>query len=551
MAYLALYRKYRPTTFDNLIGQEHIVKTLTNQIINGRLGHAYLFTGTRGTGKTSAAKIFAKAINCLDNVNGSPCGKCESCRALADPSNIDVIEIDAASNNGVNEIRDLREKVQYPPVSCKYKVYIVDEVHMLTGAAFNALLKTLEEPPKHAVFILATTEVHKIPATILSRCMRFDFRLISTERIATLITSIFDEHKKVYEKEAVYAIAKAGEGSIRDALSVADIAMSYGVGKLTYNDVMEILGASNTELLNEFILAIIKSNAGKVLEIIDKLSALGKSMGVIIKDITAYIRDLLVVKTCSNPNAILCLPQHKYTELHKTSELVGENRILRILSIFSDAENALKYTNHPRIVFEAASVKAAMPDADYNIDALFSRIKLLEDKVKAGIQVNKDENNRFLEEKNNKSIPKDDEGKEESYDDIPLPEIPPQYDEEMSVAERTHKTLKNIKYSSIEEIKGKLLFNLRKINSEVLWNIVQGVDIEVKGNTIYLISSKHTDTEFLGTDINKEKIVNCLEEFMPFNLVIKASDMEKSLDAIDDAAERMKKIFGDDIVIIK
>ena len=228
MAYLALYRKYRPNTFDGLIGQEHIVKTLVNQIENDRLGHAYLFTGTRGTGKTSAAKIFAKAINCLNPKNGSPCGECECCRAISNPSNIDVIEIDAASNNGVNEIRDLREKVQYPPVSCKYKVYIIDEVHMLTGAAFNALLKTLEEPPKHAVFILATTEVHKIPATILSRCMRFDFRLISNEKIASLISKIYDEQDKDYEKEAVYAIAKAGEGSIRDALSIADTAISFG-----------------------------------------------------------------------------------------------------------------------------------------------------------------------------------------------------------------------------------------------------------------------------------------------------------------------------------
>ena len=305
MAYLALYRKYRPTTFEGLIGQEHIVKTLVNQIKSERLGHAYLFTGTRGTGKTSAAKIFAKAINCLNPVNGSPCGKCESCMALNDPSNIDVVEIDAASNNGVNEIRDLREKVQYPPVSCKYKVYIVDEVHMLTGAAFNALLKTLEEPPKHAVFILATTEVHKIPATILSRCMRFDFRLISTEKIAKLISNIYDEQGKAYEKEAVFALAKAGDGSIRDALSIADIAISYNADKLTYDDVMEILGSSNAQLLTAFVKETLSSNTGKVLDIIDQLASLGKSMGVLTKDVCAMIRDLLVVKTCQNANSIL------------------------------------------------------------------------------------------------------------------------------------------------------------------------------------------------------------------------------------------------------
>ena len=255
---LALYRRYRPNDFESLIGQDHIVKTLVNQIKTDRIGHAYLFTGTRGTGKTSAAKIFAKAINCQSPINGSPCGKCDCCVALQDVSNIDVIEIDVASNNGVNEIRDLREKVQYPPVSCRYKVYIIDEVHMLTGAAFNALLKTLEEPPKHVVFILATTEAHKIPATILSRCMRFDFRLIPTEMIASQISKIYDEIGKEYESEAIMAIASAGEGSMRDALSIADTALSYGEGKLTYDEVAEILGSSKFEVLTSFVKAVLE-----------------------------------------------------------------------------------------------------------------------------------------------------------------------------------------------------------------------------------------------------------------------------------------------------
>ena len=384
MAYLALYRRYRPTTFDNLIGQDHIVKTLTNQIINDRLGHAYLFTGTRGTGKTSAAKIFAKAINCLSPINGSPCGKCQACLSLSDPSNIDVVEIDAASNNGVNEIRDLREKVQYQPVSCKYKVYIIDEVHMLTGAAFNALLKTLEEPPKHVVFILATTEVHKIPATILSRCMRFDFRLISTEKIAQLIAEIYTEQGKKFDKEAVFAIAKAGEGSIRDALSVADTALSYNTGKLTYEDVTEILGSSGDDVAFSFVQGILSGNSGVVLETIDKLSALGKSMGVLIKDLSQLIRNLLVVKTCSNANSILVLPENKFSQLKQIADLTNEDRLLRILEIFAEAENALKYSNHPRVVFETAAVKATKPETDYNIEALLSRIKTLEDKIEKG-----------------------------------------------------------------------------------------------------------------------------------------------------------------------
>lgn len=520
MAYLALYRKYRPTTFNDLIGQEHIVKTLTNQIINDRLGHAYLFTGTRGTGKTSAAKIFAKAINCLNPINGSPCGECEVCKTLSDPSNIDVVEIDAASNNGVNEIRDLREKVQYPPVSCKYKVYIVDEVHMLTGAAFNALLKTLEEPPKHAVFILATTEVHKIPATILSRCMRFDFRLISTERIATLIAGIYDEQGKSYEKEAVFAIAKAGEGSVRDALSIADIAISYGTGKLTYDDVMEILGSSNEELLGEFIKALLDSDAGAVLGTVDKLASLGKSMGVLTKDITNTIRNLLIVKTCANANEILGLPRHKFNQVKNLADNVSEERLLRILSIFSDAENVLKYSNHPRVVFETAAVKASRPDSDYNIEALMSRIKALEEKLKNGA---------IVKEK----IAIENETLDTKRTDV----------------ESSKKTY--ISDVDIEELKGKILLYLRHVNSEMLWNVIQTVIVSVKDNTLILTAKNKSDLELLERDMNKAKIADALSEYQEFEILIRLSETEKSLDAIDDAAERMKKIFGDDIVIIK
>ena len=226
MAYLAFYRMFRPDTLDKVVRQEHIVKILKNQIESGKIGHAYLFCGPRGTGKTSVAKIFARAINCEHPVNGSPCGKCATCRALSEGSNLDISEIDAASNNGVDEMRDLREKVQYPPVAGKYKVYIIDEVHMLTASAFNAVLKTLEEPPAHAVFILATTEPQKIPATILSRCMRFDFKLIPQRDLEGLLKNIFAKVGKEYEDEAVAAIARAGAGSARDTLSIADMCVS-------------------------------------------------------------------------------------------------------------------------------------------------------------------------------------------------------------------------------------------------------------------------------------------------------------------------------------
>ncbi len=523
MSYLALYRRYRPNTFEGLIGQEQVVKTLVNQILSDRLGHAYLFTGTRGTGKTSAAKIFAKAINCLDNKNGSPCGVCASCKAIENPANIDVIEIDAASNNGVNEIRDLREKVQYPPVSCKYKVYIIDEVHMLTGAAFNALLKTLEEPPRHAIFILATTEVHKIPATILSRCMRFDFRLIPDEQIADLISKIYDEQGKKYEKEAIFAIAKAGEGSIRDALSIADIALSYSNSVLTYNDVMEILGSSNAELLYDFVENIIKGNSGNVLSTIDELCSLGKSVGVLIKDITLILRNMLIIKTCANSNDILGLPIEKYNLLANICKQTTEQRLIRILELFAESENSLKYTNHARIVFETSSIKASKPESDYDVDALLARVKELELKVKDGIKV----------EISNQNACQKVENVVESVE--------------------TKKTVAKQAISSIplEELKGKLLINLRKNGSEALWNLLQTVDIKVVGSILTITTFNDCDQEFLDRIETREKIDQALNDFLPFELQVQLDEREKILDEIDEESKRLKEIFGEDIVIIK
>lgn len=515
MSYLALYRKYRPTGFDGVIGQDHIVQTLINQIKTDRLGHAYLFTGTRGTGKTSLAKIFAKAINCQKPINGSPCGKCESCMALSDPSNIDILEIDAASNNGVNEIRELREKVQYPPVSCKYKVYIIDEVHMLSPSAFNALLKTLEEPPKHAIFILATTEVHKIPATILSRCMRFDFKLIPTEDIATHIEEIYKKQGKEYEREAVIAIAKAGEGSLRDALSIADTAMSYAEGTLTYDHVNEILGSTNSETLESFILNLIDGNAGEVLETVNELSSLGKSMSVLCKDVNGILRNLLVIKTCKNAKEILSIPENKFSKLKDISVRASEERLLRAMEIFSLLENDLKYSLHPRILFETASVKASRPDSDYNIESLMARIKSLEDKLESGVTVSVKETVKPVVQATSEPI----------------------------------KQQENLEISA-QDVKGKLLFNLRKNGSEMLWNFMQSVKVDYDGKSVILNVETIDDGELLKKPENYEKIKNALQDITDV-ITVKVSDREKMLDGIDQATEKIKKIFGDDIVIVK
>lgn len=529
MSYLALYRRYRPTTFDKLIGQEHIVKTLVNQIENDKLGHAYLFTGTRGTGKTTAAKIFARAVNCLHPVNGSPCGECEVCRALADSSNIDVVEMDAASNNGVNEIRDLREKVQYAPVSCKYKVFIIDEVHMLSGSAFNALLKTLEEPPKHAIFILATTEAHKIPATILSRCMRFDFRLIETERIAKLIQGIYEEQGIKFEKEAVYAIASAGEGSVRDALSVADVAISYAKPKLTYQAVTEILGSTNFDVISAFIKNMLEGNSGEVLSLTDKLCAMGKSVGVLAKDVTAIIRDLLVIKTCSNPNAILNLPDAKFDDLKEIAKTASDDRLIRILEIFAEIENVLKYSVHPRVVFETAAVKATRPDADYDMNALLGRIKDLEEKIKAGVVY------KTVEKVVEKTVEVQ-KSAEETVEEPKTEEV----EEKQSVSS-----------VGAQMVYGKILTYLRNNGQEMLWNVLQSVKVDVEGDRVIITTFGEGDDDLLSRPDSMEQLNGALKEFLPSVVQIKRSVKSKSADALDEETERLRKIFGDDMVVIK
>ena len=384
MSYLAFYRTFRPRTFEEVVRQEHIVRILKNQIATDKVGHAYLFCGPRGTGKTTLAKIFARAINCEHPVDGSPCGKCTACKALSEGSNLDVYEIDAASNNGVDEMRDLREKVQYPPVAGKYKVYIIDEVHMLTASAFNAVLKTLEEPPRHAIFILATTEPQKIPATILSRCMRFDFKLIPRKDLEELIKSVFIKTGKEFEDEAVTAIARAGAGSARDSLSIADMCASYSRGKLTYSDVNAVLGSAEYARVGKICGAILEENASEALSAVEEILATGKSVGVLIKDMLSFLNECTVVKVCKNAKEIVNLPEETYAEIARVASLADGHKLLRVTEILSSAENEMKYSSSARITLETAVFKSATPLSDYNIDALIGKINALEQKLKSG-----------------------------------------------------------------------------------------------------------------------------------------------------------------------
>lgn len=389
MGYLALYRKYRPKTFDEVVDQKHITQTLINQIRTDKVGHAYLFCGSRGTGKTSTAKIFARAINCESPVNGSACGKCETCKTLENGNNLDVLEIDAASNNGVDEIRELREQVKYPPVNGKYKVYIIDEVHMLTPSAFNALLKTLEEPPKYVVFVLATTESHKIPATILSRCMRFDFKLVSTEEIAKLIERILTDSKIQYDEKAVQVIARAGEGSVRDALSIADMVISYSNGNLTYENVVKIVGSIEKEKLFNIVEGFISHDMGKVLEELDKCLGEGKTPNVLSKELISYFRDLLVMLTVNENKAkeMVVVPIDLFEKMKKQAVQDNYASIVGAIECLSTVEQDLRYSVQPKIVLESAIIKAM------NLVNLEARVTAIEKQLQDGNLEVKKKNN--------------------------------------------------------------------------------------------------------------------------------------------------------------
>lgn len=388
MSYQALYRKFRPTEFEDVKGQEHIVTTLKNQIKADRIGHAYLFCGTRGTGKTTVAKIFAKAVNCEHPVDGSPCGECPSCRAIADGSSMNVIEIDAASNNGVDNIRQIREEVSYRPTEGKYKVYIIDEVHMLSTGAFNALLKTLEEPPSYVIFILATTEAHKIPITILSRCQRYDFHRISIDTIAARLGDLMQQEKVEVEEKAIRYVAKAGDGSMRDALSLLDQCIAFHLGEtLTYENVLEVLGAVDTEVFSRLLRQIIDKNVTGAIMILDELVDEGRELGQMVSDFTWYLRNLLLIQSSDDMEDVLDMSQDSIDALKEEAKLISPEVLLRYIRIFSELGNQVRYASQKRIVIEIAIIKLCRPEMETNQESIVDRLESLEKKMEQGIPV--------------------------------------------------------------------------------------------------------------------------------------------------------------------
>ncbi len=382
MSYVALYRKWRPDTFDEVKGQDHIVTTLRNQIKNDRLGHAFLFCGTRGTGKTSIAKIFAKACNCEHPVDGSPCNECASCRAIADGSSLNVIEIDAASNNGVDNIRQIREEVAYPPTEGKYKVYIIDEVHMLSPGAFNALLKTLEEPPSYVIFILATTESHKIPITISSRCQKYDFRRIPVDVISDRLADLMEREGLDADRKAIDYIAKSGDGSMRDALSILDQCVAFNLGqKLTYDKVLETIGAVDIDTFARLLDCVLGQDVEGAIDIVDEIVWQGRELGRFVSEFTWFLRNILVVKLSQTEGDRLDMTKENLQRIRDIASVMEESTIIRYINVFSDASASIKYSTQKRIVLEMAVIKLCRPQMETDVTSVLERVRSLEKKL--------------------------------------------------------------------------------------------------------------------------------------------------------------------------
>lgn len=387
MAYQAIYRKWRPTVFEDVVGQGHITKTLQNQLENGRAGHAYLFCGTRGTGKTTCAKIFAKAVNCQHPKNGSPCNECAICTGIANGSIMDVFELDAASNNGVDNIREIIEDAKYVATEAKYRVYIIDEVHMLSGGAFNALLKTLEEPPEHVIFILATTEAHKVPQTILSRCQRFDFKRIRPDDIIRRMREIAMGDGLSVTDDAFRLLAQLADGSMRDGLSILERCVASAGTSLTYESVTDALGIAGTGPLFEITDFICRKDTSGILETINKLMNDGKDLHLFTDNLIEHFRNLLICKVTQNPDKLLSKDSEELVRLKAQADTISFEKLSNAVSKLSAAKSEAKWVKEPRVIYELALIKLTKPELDLSYDAILDRLTECENKIKNGIKV--------------------------------------------------------------------------------------------------------------------------------------------------------------------
>lgn len=539
----ALYRVYRPKNFSNVIGQEHIVRTLKNQIENNNVGHAYLFCGTRGTGKTSTAKIFSRAVNCTNLHNDEPCNECENCREILEDKTMDVVEIDAASNNSVDDIRELRENVKYSPAKAKYKVYIIDEVHMLSQGAFNALLKTLEEPPSYVIFILATTEPHKIPATILSRCQRFDFKRVTVKDISSRMRYICEKEGIEADEKALNLIARNSQGALRDALSILDQCISFEGNKISYNDVIELLGSVNIEQLFDLAESIIKEDTRKSLQILNDFIIWGKDVRNLVNDLIDHFRNLMVCKISNDLDEIISLPEETIDLLKQQAETIDTNNLIRILNILSEAQDGMKISSNPRVLMEVTMMKIAQPMFDESKEALIKRIENLEQKIESGnIKVNHISTNQTVDnfnennQQNNNTVEK-------------------QEDENIE-----YENLKGDDIKLVEKSWKKILQKMKEDKNQVIRALLQDVDsFNISEDTLYIIftdnySFAKSRLDSPATIQYVEKVIReVLNRSFSVKIALKSqlSNLNTQIKKEDKGEQILKNIVSEDILEVK
>lgn len=537
----ALYRAYRPQTFKDVVGQKHIIRTLKNQIQNNNVGHAYLFCGTRGTGKTSTAKIFARALNCQNSVDEEPCNECEVCKDILSDNIMDVIEIDAASNNSVDDIREIRENVKYTPAKCKYKVYIIDEVHMLSQGAFNALLKTLEEPPSYVIFILATTEPHKIPATILSRCQRFDFKRVTVKDMSTRMKEICDDVNVVVDDRALNLIARNSQGALRDALSILDQCMSFSENDIEYKDVVDLLGTVNIEQLFEMAEYVIKEDTKKCLEILNEFVVWGKDIKNLIDDLIDHFRNLMVCKVSSDLDEIISLPEEIVEQLKAQASTIEVNDIIRILNILSTTQDAIKVSSNPRVLAEVSIMKLSQPMFDESKESLLKRISNLEEVIKSGkININ-----------NNVEI----ESKKEDKETCEKNEV--EAEEEVFYEE-----VKSEDVELIEKSWENILTHIKKDKNMPVYAILrEAKEFNVSANNLYIVFDD--SFAFAKNKLSDEKTRNYIESVIreilnrsfSIKIILKSETknikLEIEKEQKDKGEEILKSVFPKEIIDIK
>ena len=539
----ALYRVYRPKNFSDVIGQEHIVRTLKNQIDNNNVGHAYLFCGTRGTGKTSTAKIFSRAVNCTNLHNDEPCNECENCREILEDKTMDVVEIDAASNNSVDDIRELRENVKYSPAKAKYKVYIIDEVHMLSQGAFNALLKTLEEPPSYVIFILATTEPHKIPATILSRCQRFDFKRVTVKDISSRMRYICEKEGIEADEKALNLIARNSQGALRDALSILDQCISFEGNKISYNDVIELLGSVNIEQLFDLAESIIKEDTRKSLQILNDFIIWGKDVRNLVNDLIDHFRNLMVCKISNDLDEIISLPEETIDLLKQQAETIDTNNLIRILNILSEAQDGMKISSNPRVLMEVTMMKIAQPMFDESKEALIKRIENLEQKIESGnIKVNHISTNQTVDnfnennQQNNNTVEK-------------------QEDENIE-----YENLKGDDIKLVEKSWKKILQKMKEDKNQVIRALLQDVDsFNISEDTLYIIftdnySFAKSRLDSPATIQYVEKVIReVLNRSFSVKIALKSqlSNLNTQIKKEDKGEQILKNIVSEDILEVK